>query len=294
MCFMIGEKMKKKNLVLYLCIIVFGIAGIYLTFIAGNISKYDSQTKAYRIDARESWDSDDGTIYYPVYYFKANGKDYQCESKAGSSFLPNQNKNIVYYDSKNPENCKSESEKSSSIVGGIICLAVAVLIVILAIKKPSQKTVEPTLVKEIDPEKQYQINQNIQKAEVVMGKIELIIKRVVLGIIIVILLILNLIDAIILKQTIMSKDYIETTAIYVDKKVDLEDSIFDEYIYTFMGKDGNQKEIIYYFSKNENPKEEIKIKYNENNPQDYYDDGSTMEKSELIWFIIKLYGKTTV
>ena len=55
-----------------------------------------------------------------------------------------------------------------------------------------------------------------------------------------------------------------------------------------MGKDGNQKEIIYYFSKNENPKEEIKIKYNENNPQDYYDDGSTMEKSELIWFIIKL------
>ena len=284
--------MKKNNVLLFLCIAIFGIAGIYFTFISGNINMYDSQTKAYRIDPNERWDSD-GSLYYPIYYFKVNGEDYQCKSKAGSSSIPNQNKNIVYYDSTNPEKCKTEYEKSSSRIGGIICLVVTAVIIILAIKNPSNNTSqninEYSLIKKVDSEKQYQIDQNIQKAEVIITKIQLIYKRIIIGIIIVVLLVINLIDTAVFKQTIVSKDFIETTATYVNKKDNTEaDSIFDDYIYTFKDKQGEQQEIIYSVSKNEQPKDEIKLKYNENNPQDYYEESSIMNKKEFIWYLVRM------
>jgi len=95
--------MKDNKKLLYLCIAIFGIVGIYLTFISGNINKYDSKAEAYKIDPNESWDSDGSSVYYPIYYFKVNGKDYQCKSKTGSNLLPNKNQNTVYYNGANPE-----------------------------------------------------------------------------------------------------------------------------------------------------------------------------------------------
>lgn len=41
-------------------------------------------------------------------------------------------------------------------------------------------------------------------------------------------------------------------------------------------------------SKDEIVKDEIKIKYNENNPQDYYGEGSTLDKLGVIWYIVKI------
>ena len=32
----------------------------------------------------------------------------------------------------------------------------------------------------------------------------------------------------------------------------------------------------------------LPIKYNENNPQDYYEEGAIMDKSEIIWYMVKI------
>lgn len=281
--------MNKKNIPLYLCIAIFGILGIYLTFISGNTDKYNSQTKAYRIDPNESYDIDDGTTYQPIYYFKVKGKEYECRSKTGSSTYPNEKNNAVYYDSSNPTNCKTEYEKSTNKVAGIICLIVtAIIIYFFIIKKPSDNSNNLNQIQEVNPEKQHQLEQQTEKIIEVVEKIQLIYKRVIIGIIIVILLVLILIDTAIFKQTIISKDYPEATAVYVNKKGDEESNVFDDYIYTFTDKQGKQQEIIVSIPIDDNPQEEIKIKYNENNPQDYYEESSTMDKTGIIWYIVKV------
>ena len=86
----------KNKVIVYLCAIVFGVLGVYLTFFAGNTDKYDSQTSAYKIEPNERYDSEDGTIYRPIYYFKVDGRDYECKTNSGSSSYPNEKKNTVY------------------------------------------------------------------------------------------------------------------------------------------------------------------------------------------------------
>ena len=273
--------MNKNKIVLYLCIAIFGIIGVYLTFISGNMNKFDSQARAYRIDPNESYDADDGTTYYPIYYFKVEGKDYECKAKLGSSSYPNEKKNIVYYDSDNPLNCRTEYEKSSGKFAGIVCLIVTALIIYFGIiKKPSDN---------VDIGGEYTIDEEtVEKVTEVVGKVQLIVKRVILGIIIVVLLVFILIDTAILKQTIVTKDYLDATAVYVNKKDNRDDNIFDEGIYTFTDNNGREQEIVVTISKEFEPKEKIKIKYNENNPQDYYGEDALMDKKELIWYIVKI------
>lgn len=282
--------MKKNNVILYLCIAIFGVLGIYLTFIGGNIDKYDSKVEAYKIYQNESYDSDDGTIYYPIYYFKVNGKDYECKAKVGSSSYPNEKKNMVYYDSANPEKCKTEYEKSTNKVAGIVCLVVTVLMVyFFIIKKPSDNVNEFNQMAADDMEGQFQIDQeDVEKVVNVVEKVQLIYKRVIIGIIIVILSVFILIDTFIVKQTIVSSGYPEVIATYVDKKNDDESDIFDDCIYTFEDIHGRRQEIIVSISKETEPEEEIKIKYNENNPQDYYVEGSIMNRNEFIWYVVKV------
>ena len=137
-------------------------------------------------------------------------------------------------------------------------------------------------------ENDMQKEENSEKVIAIIGKVQLIYKRVILGIIIAILLVITLIDTAIFKQTLKARNYIETTAVYVDKKDNGESSIFDDYIYTFEDNKGVQQKIIMSFSKDTHPEEEIKLKYNEDNPQDYYNDGMTFDKSEFIWYIVKI------
>ena len=132
------------------------------------------------------------------------------------------------------------------------------------------------------------MNENEQKVLATIEKIQLIYKRVVIGVIITILMVLILIDTAIIKQTIKAKNYIETTATYVDIKNNSEDSIFDEHIYTFVDKNEKRQEIIISISKDEQPEQEIKIKYDENNPQEFFEEGQTYDKSGIIWYVVKI------
>ncbi len=282
----------KNNILLYFCIAIFGILGIYLTFIAGNTDKYDSQTKAYRIYPNESYGSDDSTTYQPIYYFKVNGRDYECKAIVGSSSYPSEDKNTVYYDSSNPTRCKTEYEKSTSNFAGIVCLiATAIMVYFFILKKPSTSGEEYHQMQEVDMKRQYQFEQEKAKEIIgIVGRVQLIYKRVILGIIIAILLFLTLIDTVIFKQTIISWNYVEATATYVDKKTDSSSELYDDYVYVFVDKNGSQQEVIKSLPKDGSitPKLEIKVKYNENNSQDYYEEGSTLDKSGMIWYIVKI------
>ena len=275
--------MDKNKIPLYSCIAIFGIVGIYLTFIAGNMNKYDSETRAYKIDYNESYDIDYGTTYYPIYYFKVNGKNYECKSKTSNSTIPKESKNKVYYDSTNPKKCKTEYEKSTNRTCGIICLIVTAIIIILAIKKPSTNE---NNIKQTNNNPTSTIDK--EKAEVALEKFLLIYKRIILGIVIFILFVINLFFIPILRQTIISKDFIKTTAVLVNKKEDTKDNIFDDYIYTFKDKQGNEQEIIISFSKNEIPEDTVNLKYNKNNPKEFYNENEIMNKSELIWYIVRI------
>ena len=127
---------KTKKILLVFTIILFGGFGIYLTFISGNMNQFDSQTRAYKIEVVERTGSDD-TTYAPVYYYRVKGEIYTCESQISGSNYPNLKKNIVYYDSKNPEKCLTQYEKTSGRTFGIIMLALSILIAVLSIRKPS-------------------------------------------------------------------------------------------------------------------------------------------------------------
>ena len=280
--------MKKNNILVYVCIAIFGILGVYFTFFASNTSKYDSKVEAYRISPNESSDIDGNVVYYPTYYYEVDGKEYECKVTNGSSSYPDEKKNLVYYDSANPSNCATEYGKSVSRIAGIICLIATAIIVYFFVFHQPSNTEGVHEVKEINPEVQRQIEEKAEKAIEIAGKIQLIYKRVVIGIIIAILLFLILIDTAIVKQTIKAKDYIDTTATFVEKKDTSDSNNFDDCVYTFKDKEGNDQEIIVSVSKDEEPESVIKIKYNEKNPQDYYGEHATMDKSGIIWYVVKI------
>ena len=279
--------MNKNKLILYLTVVLFGGIGIYLTFIAGNTNKYDSQTRAYKIDPNESYDSDNNIIYNPIYYFEVDGNNYECEAKGTSSY-PKKNKNTVYYDSSNPTKCKTEYEKSTSKFAGIVCLiASAVIVYFGIIEKPSNKE-KSNQFQENDIGNQNSIDyETVEKVTTIIEKGQMIFKKIVIVIAIIILLLLTLVDTVIIKQTIKAKDYIETTAVYEKDIIDGE-SPFKDCVYTFIDKQEKEQKIIISIPKTDEPKETIIIKYDEENPKEYYEEGSIMDKKGIIWFIVRI------
>ncbi len=277
---------KKKSLLLYLCILIFGTIGIYLTFIVGNTNKYDSQTRAYKIDPNENYDSEDKIIYNPIYYFEVDGNNYECEAKGTSSY-PKKNKNIVYYDSSNPTKCKTEYEKSTSKFAGIVSLiATAVIVYFGIIEKPSNNRKNQTQENNID--NQNSINyEAVEKVSNIIEKGQMIFKKAVIIIIIIILLLLTLVETLIIKQTIKAKDYVEATAVYEKDIIDGESS-FKDCVYTFTDKQERKQNITISIPKTDEAKETIKIKYDEKNPKEYYEEGATMDKKGIIWFIVRI------
>ncbi len=131
------------------------------------------------------------------------------------------------------------------------------------------------------------IQDNVEKALPIIDKINLIIKRVIIGVIILILLFFIIIDSALFVQTIKAKDYIETTATYVEEK---EDDVFIDCTYTFVDKKEETHEIVVSISKKSVPEQEIKIKYNENNPEDFYEESALLNKNGLIFYGIKIIG----
>ena len=284
--------MNKKvfvSIIVFLLLIVLGGIGIYLSFFASNTDKFDSKVRAYKIDPNLVVINDlyvySSDSYYPIYYFKVNDKEYECKSFSGSSIKPNTKKNMVYYDSDNPNKCINEYEKNTSKVAGIILLVVTGVVTLCYLIGTKHINSNSTIIDNYDSIKDDKVSENANKAVEVYEKIQLIITRIILGGFIIFLFVFILIDVGIVVQTIKSKDYIETTATYVETIENIDNSEFNECKYTFLDKRENTQEIKISFC--DEPRDKVKIKYNENNPQDYYEENSIMSKSGWIWF----YGK---
>lgn len=129
-------------------------------------------------------------------------------------------------------------------------------------------------------------NEDGAKTMNIVSTISLIYKRVVLGVVIIFMLCISLFDIGMLKQTIEARNYIDTTAQFVEIKEDEENSAFNEALYSFTDKNG-QNQIIYVSVSSSRPADEIKIKYDENNPQEFYEENQLLGKGGIIGAVVK-------
>lgn len=97
------------------------------------LSKLDSQTISKSVEIESHINDEGTTMYSPIYHYRVNGVEYNCDSSASSSSHPGTQNKTVYYDSKNPVNCMSEYSKSANMILllfmliPIICIAVSVI-----------------------------------------------------------------------------------------------------------------------------------------------------------------------
>lgn len=117
--------------------ITFFLAGLFffviLAVIAfGSITRknaLDGETKATTINWESYYDSDNGTMYRPIYSYEVNGESYTCRSSTSSSSRSGA-KGTVYYDTKNPENCMTDFDNGTNfIVIGFLLLPIIFMIV---------------------------------------------------------------------------------------------------------------------------------------------------------------------
>ena len=128
--FKIDSSYVKKSFKYYILCIFIGLVVIsigILIIVSSNKKQkeFDSQVKATDIDkncenkTEINISSGGGSVNHsnlcsPIYYFEVEGKKYVCETKSGiSKGLLKNDKNKVFYDSKNPENCMTEADASS-------------------------------------------------------------------------------------------------------------------------------------------------------------------------------------
>ena len=111
------EKLKNGLLVIIVGLLFAG-AGVFVIIRTNNkFKELDGVTKATEIEknCEEENDSDSTkTVCHPIYTYEVDGVTYQCKSTDAGSSSVNTSKNKVFYDTKNPDKCMTEFEKSSS------------------------------------------------------------------------------------------------------------------------------------------------------------------------------------
>ena len=131
-------KAKLKNGLLIIIVgLLFAGAGAFLIIRTSNkLKDLDGVTNATEINenCQEEHDSDGyKTICHPIYTYEVDGITYQCKSTDAGASSVNTKKDKVFYDTKNPDKCMTEFEKSSSwflyifIVIGIILIGVGII-----------------------------------------------------------------------------------------------------------------------------------------------------------------------
>ena len=93
----------------------------------------DSNVEAFDIEVNSKTNSDDGTMYSPVYHYEVNGTEYVCSSHSSSSFYPNNIDKKVYYKSSNPNECVTGYDKKTSPLFLLLFLIPFVFITVGAI-----------------------------------------------------------------------------------------------------------------------------------------------------------------
>ncbi len=122
----------KQGLLIILVGALFVGAGVFILMRNENkLKNLDGVTKAKDINENCEVEHDtdgDKTICHPIYTFEVEGNTYECKSENAGGSSVNTAKNKVFYDTKDPENCMTEFEKSSGWLLYVI-IAVGVLLV---------------------------------------------------------------------------------------------------------------------------------------------------------------------
>ena len=290
------REISKKEIILVIFVeifsfLLFGWLGVYLTFFSTDTNKYDSVTTAYKIDVNAQSNSDGDTVYSPIYHFKVSEKEYECSSNGGSSPYPKQSKNIVYYDSKDPKNCMMEYEISNHKFAGIMCIIIACIILIFTIqfiKNPQNSYVEINIQQnDVDLETMKNIEYGAEQIDFVIHKFSIIIRRIMIGIVFLIVAIFIFFDILSINQTIKIKDYTVATATFTNESVELNEDLSD-YVYTFEDTNGISHSIVVTHFSNITVDNQINIKYNPENPEEYYMEDSSFDKLDVIGLIVKI------
>lgn len=131
-------KAKLKNGLLIIIVgLLFAGAGAFLIIRTNNkLKDLDGVTNATEINenCQEEMDTDGNkTICHPIYTYEVDGITYQCKSTDAGASSVNTKKDKVFYNTKNPDKCMTEFEKSSSwflyifIVIGVILIGVGII-----------------------------------------------------------------------------------------------------------------------------------------------------------------------
>lgn len=112
---------------------------------ANQRAKLTGVAQSTQIDVREYEDVDDsGTHidYVPYYHYMVNGREYVCKSELGGD--PNNGRNTVYYDPKNPAVCMTQYTEENVFYDymflwiGVFILAIGILAVVKTKKQGKQ------------------------------------------------------------------------------------------------------------------------------------------------------------
>lgn len=116
-------------------LVILGMIGINFK---NKDSKLDAQVNANNIEWIEEYD-DDGVTYKPIYYYEIEGVEYKCSSSVSSS--SKNTKGIVYFNTKNPNECLTDYEKNNSkwllliLLFPVIFITIGGVILIKNVKK---------------------------------------------------------------------------------------------------------------------------------------------------------------
>lgn len=150
----INTKVIKKGYKFFFLFLFFGIVFgvIFGAIIISNKKKansMDASVMSFRVEVRESENSDGDTMYSPTYYYRVDGVEYSCPSNSSSSIYPSEENKLVYYDSKNPSSCINEYSLSSNKLL-IIFLILPVAFIGVAILNMVKVSKRVKLVKELN------------------------------------------------------------------------------------------------------------------------------------------------
>lgn len=109
---------KSGSSLIFVILIGLLFAGIGIGMFVSQVAKknrMNSEVEAYKVDIDEHYDSDSGTMYSPIHYYRVDGVEYTCTGGGStSSITSSMEDETVYYNSSNPSDCMTDYSKSSN------------------------------------------------------------------------------------------------------------------------------------------------------------------------------------